>query len=391
MKIFKLPDLGEGLPDAEIVEWHVNEGDQIKTDQAMVSMETAKAVVEVPAPRDGVVAKLYGKAGDIIKTGAPLVEFTDGEASAQSTPTEALQEDAATVVGAVEVGNTLLEESATGVQVSQQAIGGINAIPAVRKMAQGLGIDLSRVQGSGSNGRITAADVQSAFKHKDAQVQVAMPSTPSNASQEPVRGVRRAMAQAMALSHREIAAVTINDDADIHAWNEGNNITLRIIRALVTACSAQPELNAWFDNQKMTRTLHGDVNIGIAMDSSEGLFVPVLQQAHSKNAVQIREAINHFKQQVAERTLEPRALQGATIMLSNFGTFAGRYANPMINPPCVAIIGTGRLRKEVVMSDSGCENHRIIPLSITIDHRAVTGGEAARFLAAMINDLAKPE
>lgn len=373
MKTFKLPDLGEGLPDAEIHQWHVKEGDTIKADEPMVSMETAKAVVEVPAPRSGRILKLYGKAGDIIKTGEPLVEFEDGEDQPQK------RQDAGTVAGRVEVGNIVIEESPTGVK-PVTASTTIKAMPAVRALAKRLNVDLTLIKGTGANGQITAEDVERANTA----------SAPTE-GYEALRGVRRVMATTMMQSHVEVVPVTLVDDADLNTWPKGTDITLRVIRAIIAGCAVEPSLNAWFDGKTMSRRLLQEINIGIAMDSTEGLFVPVIKNAAKGEAKELRNTIETFKSQVKDRSIPADDLRGATIMLSNFGTFAGRYANPIIVPPVVAILGTGRIREEVVAAQGKPEIHRILPLSLTIDHRAVTGGEATRFLNAVIQDLQAAE
>lgn len=370
MKIFTLPDLGEGLPDAEIRQWHVQVGDSVTADQPMVSMETAKAVVEVPAPRTGRILKLYGKPGDIITTGSPLVEFENGELKDE-------RPDAGTVAGSIEVGNTILEESPTGIMPLRKKSGAeIKALPAIRALAKRLNIDLATVTATGTGGQITTEDVERA-QHA---------STTPQAGFEPLRGVRRTMAVAMAQSHAQVVPVTLVDDADLHTWS-ATDITSRIIRALIQGCKTEPALNAWYDGKAMSRRLLTEINIGIAMDSDEGLFVPVLKNAANTTATEWRKTIDHYKQEVKQRNIPQEDLQGATIMLSNFGTFAGKYANPIIVPPIVAILGTGRIRQEVVAYQGKPEIHRILPLSLTFDHRAVTGGEATRFLRAVIEDL----
>lgn len=383
MKIFHLPDLGEGLPDAEIREWYVKEGDVVKVDQPMVAMETAKAVVDVPAPRAGRIIKLYGKAGDVIITGAPLIEFEDGD----DTRTK---EKSATVVGNLESTDTVLKESATGITPTAGG-SNIKAIPAVRALAKRLNVDLAQVRATGSGGQITLEDVEKAAG-SSSPATVATSSTASKeipAGFEAVRGVRRAMATTMTQSHSEVVPITIVDDADLHAWPEKSDITLRVIRAIVAACKVEPALNAWFDGKAMARRLYSEVHLGIAMDSADGLFVPVLKNVDSTPAAQLRNTINTFKEQVKARTIPQDDLKGATIVLSNVGIFAGRYANPIIVPPTVSIMATGRIREEAVVQEGKIVAHKILPLSLSIDHRAITGGEAARFLAAVIEDLQK--
>lgn len=368
MKTFHLPDLGEGLPDAEVRKWYVQVGDEIIVDQPMVAMETAKAVVDIPAPCSGKIVKHYGEAGDLIRTGAPLVEFAaDDAALTQST-----------VVGHIEVGNTVLTEAATGIQPRSTTAPRIKAIPAVRALAKKWHVDLDQVTATGANGLVTVEDIERATHHGVATML---------AGYEPVRGVRRAMAVAMSQSHAEVVPVTIMDEANIHAWSADTDITIRIIRAIVAGCTAEPALNAWFDGKQMARLLHTEINLGIAMDSQEGLFVPVLKDIAHRKAEDLREQINIFKEQLETRTIPPTDLKGATIVLSNVGMFAGRYANPIVIPPTVAILVTGRIHEAVVAYQGKPAIHRVLPLSLSFDHRAVTGGEAARFLAAVIENL----
>lgn len=205
---------------------------------------------------------------------------------------------------------------------------------------------------------------------------------------EQLKGVRRNMARVMADAHAKVVPTTLNDDADVHAWTPGNDVTVRLIRSIVRACKAVPALNAWFDGEKLSRTLHPQVDIGIAVDTDDGLFVPALRNADILDARGIREGVNRLRAQVEDRSIAASELSGYTISLSNFGMFAGRYATPVVVPPCVAIVAAGRARHQVMPIMGGFESHKIIPLSVTFDHRAATGGEAARFLKAMIDDLA---
>jgi len=379
MKIFYLPDLGEGLPDAEVREWYVKEGDEVKIDQPMVAMETAKAVVDVPAPRSGKILKLHGKVGDVILTGAALVEFADGEDAG------AVKEKAATVVGNIESSDTVLVESATGINPTSGAAGVIKAIPAVRALAKKLNVDLATVTATGQGGQISMDDVERAAKSPATAQKTE--SSEVQAGFEALRGVRRAMANVMAQSHKEVVPITLVDDADIQAWPAKTDITLRVVRALVAACKAEPALNAWYDSKASARKLFNEVHLGIAIDSEEGLFVPTLKDAQSRSSEDLRATINRFKEQVKARTIPQDDLKGATIVLSNVGIFAGRYASPIIVPPTVAILATGRIRDEIVAVDGKPAVHRMLPLSLSIDHRAITGGEAARFLAVLIQDL----
>jgi 2-oxoisovalerate dehydrogenase E2 component (dihydrolipoyl transacylase) len=379
MNIFNLPDLGEGLPDAEIVEWHVKEGDTVKVDDLLVSMETAKAVVEVPSPYAGKIVRLHGQAGDIILTGAPLVSFEVLKPSS-TTQIEALSE-ASTVAGKIEVGNTVLQEAAMGITPIKIGSTQIKALPAVRALAKLLEIDLVTVEPTGPQGEITLADLKGKTAH------CTFSSSLEGGQVEAVRGTRRAMAQIMSASHAEVVPVSVFDDANIQAWSANTDITYRVIRAIAVACQAEPAVNVHFNKKTLERTLFTEVNIGIAMDSTEGLFVPVLKSAQTLTAPEVRSKINHFKQIVKDRTISASDLQGSTIQLSNFGTFAGRYATPIVVPPNVAIIGTGKIREQATTANGAIVMNKFMPLSLSVDHRAVTGGEATRFLKALIEDL----
>lgn len=481
-QIFLLPDLGEGLPDAEIVEWHVAVGQVVRLDDPLVSMETAKAVVDVPAPCSGTLLRVAGKAGDVITTGAWLAEFEldpnlpqraaghgtghthggghapppaapattkaavvtsvpvmppmpslsaadlsndlpDGVTPAfgggftNATPTlaapAASREDSGTVVGAMQVSSEVRREATV-------AVGGVKAVPAVRALAKKLGIDLTRVAPTGADGVVTLGDVKRAAERGDARVGATSVNPPIMAhasaptvgapppatapavrsetrtertadagfdTDAPIRGVRRNMVRSMAAAHAEVVPTTLMDDADLHAWSPGEDITVRLVRALVVASAAEPAMNAWLNAKEGTLRRHARVDVGIAIDHADGLFVANLRGADRLDAAGVRAGISRLRDGLKDRSLPAEDLSGYTIMLSNFGKFAGKYATPVVVPPCVCIVAAGRLYHGVVPVLGGIETHRLMPLSLTFDHRAATGGEAARFLKAMIDDL----
>ncbi|MEN1941543.1 dihydrolipoamide acetyltransferase family protein [Luteimonas sp. MJ246] len=480
-KTFYLPDLGEGLPDATIVEWFIKEGDIIRLDENLVSMETAKAVVDVPSPVSGKVLRLAGAAGDVVITGAMLAEFeidpslpqraegqdtghhhgggghgvgsqdpapddkvvasdeggaiSDAGEPAPKGETGGERSDSGTVVGAMQSSDAVRSEQAV-------AVGGVRAMPAVRAQARKLKVDISRVSGTGSDGTVTMADVKRAAADGSAPMgaggrapvaaaaaanatapiaamaaptgsgtgvgstagRAASDRTALSASGKPMRtqppgviasgqpeqlkGVRRNMARVMAAAHAQVVPTTLVDDADLHAWAGKQDITARLIRAICTAAKAVPALNAWFDGDSLTRTMHPQVDIGIAVDTDDGLFVPALRNADVLDAAGVRAGIQRLRAQVEDRSIPASELSGYTISLSNFGMFAGRYATPVVVPPCVAIVGAGKLSQDVVAVIGGIEVHRRMPISLTFDHRAATGGEAARFLKALLDDMA---
>lgn len=330
MKYFKLPDLGEGLHEAEIVEWHVQSGDQVDVDQLLVSVETAKAIVDLPSPQAGVIGKLFGKVGDLMHVGSPLVEFADAK-----------NEDSGTVVGNI---------------ISADNMAGDSDI-----------LDDEFVIGSPQR-----------TDHPHA-----------------VKGVARAMALNMSKASASIAKVTLYDDVDIHHWRPGTDITMRLVRAIAAGCAAQPKFNAWFDGSKLTLRPLPRIDLGIAVDTDQGLFVPVLRDIAGRSEQDLRSGLDNLRAAVKARSIPPQEMTGATITLSNFGTLAGRYASPIVVPPTVAILGAGKIRKQVMAvtdlkGDDHIEIRRVMPLSLSFDHRAATGGEAARFLAAVMQELAQP-
>jgi pyruvate dehydrogenase E2 component (dihydrolipoamide acetyltransferase) len=393
MTTFNLPDLGEGLPEAEIVSWHVAEGDSVKTDDLLVSVETAKAVVEVPSPYTGVIEKLYASAGDIVETGAPLVEFTDATAGAAAPePAADAGQAAATVVGNVPTGGEVLKETAIAGGSRRQKKGRIKATPSVRTQAKRLGIDLGEITPTGKNGQITVADLEAfAAKGKiQARSRSARPKAIAGRSDQ-LRGPRRAMAQSMSKFRDEVALCTLFDDADINDWINKRNITARILRSIVAGCVAEPGLNGFYDAETMIHATESRVDIAMAVDTEDGLIVPVVRNVEAMSLGDIRAAVDNIAQATRNRTVAPQDMVNYTFTLSNFGTMAGRYATPLMVPPTVGILGTGKLRHDVVAVMGGIEVHRRIPLSLSFDHRCITGGEAARFLAAVIQDLEMPE
>jgi 2-oxoisovalerate dehydrogenase E2 component (dihydrolipoyl transacylase) len=412
MTIFNLPDLGEGLAEAEIVRWHVKAGDTVKVDQPMVAVETAKAVVEVPSPYSGVITKLHGNPGDVVATGAPLVEFqlqgsgAPARAPERQAPAAAKKadprapDDSGTVVGSMPTSDDELVETAVAGSDIASARERVRAAPAVRALAKRLGVDLTSVRGTGRGGLITVDDVMTTSGptslHTAATVTALKAPTaprgvptsaPPSGEPEKLRGLRRAMHQSMSLARDNVMNCTLFDDADLHDWRKGEDFTIRLLRAIGTAAAAMPALNAWYDGENQSRRLMERVDVAMAVDTPDGLLVPVVRDVGKRSAAELRVDVDRLKRGARERTVAPEDLRDFTFMLSNFGMIAGRYATPVVVPPAVAILGAGKLSHDVVAVMGGIEAHLRMPLSLTFDHRCVNGGEAARFLAALIQDL----
>ncbi|HYM04053.1 MAG TPA: dihydrolipoamide acetyltransferase family protein, partial [Stellaceae bacterium] len=347
MSRFALPDLGEGLQEAEIVAWHVAEGDHVVVDQPLVSVETEKAVVEVPSPHAGRIAELLAKPGDRIKVGAPIVVFEEGAHA-----------DTGTVVG--ELAERPPERAGPA---EHHAV----ASPGVRAFARERGVDLAQVAGSGPGGAVMRADIERAAAQGGPVVG------------EPLKGVRRAMAVNMARANAEVVPATVWDQADVEAWwSPQADVSVRLIRAIAVACAAVPALNAHYDGKTMMRRLLPQIDLGIAVDTEDGLLVPVLRSIGNQDAASLRHALDGLKTSARERTVALADLRNPTITLSNFSALAGRHAALVILPPQVAIVGAGRIDPQAVPSREGVTFRHTLPISLTFDHRVVTGGEAAR-------------
>jgi 2-oxoisovalerate dehydrogenase E2 component (dihydrolipoyl transacylase) len=405
MKIFNLPDLGEGLAEAEIVRWHVNTGDYIKADDPMLAVETAKAIVEVPAPFSGVIKATHGKPGDTVATGALLVEFETDATGSDPVPRAT---DSGTVVGSMPTSDEDYVEApvfdtggnakanATGSSGNASAPDRVRAVPAARALAQRLSIDIAQIRGTGRGELVTVDDVLQMAGAGRPRADAAA-AHPPGGDAEKLRGPRRAMAQSMANARDNVVGCTLFDDADLNDWHAEQDITSRILRAIAEGCAAEPGLNAWFDGEALTRRIFSHIDVAIAVDTPEGLIVPVVRNIGGRPVAELRRDVDKLKRNTHERTVSPEDLRDFTFMLSNFGMIAGRYATPVVVPPAVAIshdvVATQAGRSATTSSQpypsGSIEAHLRMPLSLTFDHRCVTGGEAARFLAAVIRDLQK--
>lgn len=361
MSVLNLPDLGEGLQDAEIVAWHVGEGDHVISDQPLVSVETDKAVVEIPAPVSGTITRLIAEVGEIVPVGSALAEISTERG-----------EDTGAIVGDLGPAPDTRTAAALPEKQPVKSTGAtVQAAPAVRSLARERMVNLAGIVGSGPGGVILSSDVLTAA---------------GAWTGDELRGVRRAMAQAMTESHASVVAATVMDRAMIDRWPEDENPTLRLIHAIATACRAEPALNAWFDGNR--RQLHDHVDLALAMDTPEGLFTPVLRNVGASKDLAAQ--LTGLKAAVRDRSIARADMKAATFTLSNFGMIGGEYAALVVTPPQVAILGAGRISVQMALVDNQPVPTRTLPLSLSFDHRVVTGGEAARFLNALKAGLERP-
>ncbi|MEZ5850507.1 MAG: dihydrolipoamide acetyltransferase family protein [Hyphomicrobiaceae bacterium] len=374
MKTFSLPDLGEGLTEAEIVAWHVSVGDHVVADQPILSVETAKAVVEVPSPWSGRIAALHHQPGDEVPVGEALVDIETDEPA----------HDTGTVVGTLPQAPPQPKAAANTPVPAAPPATPVKAPPAIRRLAQDLGVDLAQVHGTGPAGSITREDVEAA-----AATATTAPA-PATDGYEPLRGVRRAMADLMARQAHAVVPASVSDEAVIDAWGPGTDPTIRLIRAAAAGCRAAPALNAWYDPVRKARRLHTRVDLGLAVNTDDGLFNPALRDIAGRDDADLRRGLDALLRDVRDRTVPLEELKGQTISLSNFGMLGGLTAALTIMPPQVAILGAGRIHEAPRAVAGAVRIVRLLPLSVTFDHRAVTGAEAIAFLNAVIADLARP-
>jgi 2-oxoisovalerate dehydrogenase E2 component (dihydrolipoyl transacylase) len=351
MYIFKLPDLGEGLYSSEIVSWFVKVGDTVTIGTPIVAVETAKALVDIPAPVDGVISELYKLAGDTVNIGEALLAFKITES--------------VTVVGNIEQVSKVLAQDFLEDEPHNLSV--ITATPKARQLARHLSVNLDVVSGTGVNGIINSDDVRNyARAHMDIGF-------------ESLRGMRLSMYNNI-MDARGPYHASIFDEIIVP---ESCDFTVHIMQALVRACQQEPALNAWFLSQTLMLKCFTEINLGLALDTPDGLIVPVIRDLASYSAAELREIINAYKIKALQRSFKPEDFKGASIVLSNIGRFAGKFATPIVIPPTVAILAVGRKYQSVVVADGVIVARALLPLSLTFDHRVVTGAEAARFLQGL--------
>lgn len=419
---FILPDLGEGVAEAELIRWKIKRGDQVQEHQTLAEMETDKALVEVPSPWSGVIKQLHGKEGDVIPVGSVLVtyEAAGGSTGAASAPQEtgrpqSESADAGTVVGSVDTGLTVSDRLTRGRTDEQATAVPAKALatPAVRRIAREQGADIDQVPGTGRGGRVTAADVY-AFVGRSGADPVpsqpeAAPPLPAVRPDEtgvvqriPFRGIRRKIAQSLQRSVKTAVHFTVTDEADVTNLDQrradhdaGPDSKLSFLPIVITAvCKAlkhHPSVNANVDDEKQQILIKGVINLGCAVDTEHGLMVPVIRDADKLSIARLADAIADVAQRCRNRTIGREELIGGTFTITNVGSFGGMYATPIINYPEVAILAVGRVKERVLVKDGMFYAGKIMPLSLACDHRVVDGAEGARFLNTVVKLLEQPD
>jgi 2-oxoisovalerate dehydrogenase E2 component (dihydrolipoyl transacylase) len=426
---FKLPDLGEGLTDGEVVRWLVAEGDAIELNQPIVEVETAKAVVEIPAPYGGTVVKLHAAEGESLDVGAPLISVdTAGGASAPAAaqaavavaaepdpePTQELQ---ATLVGPGErqqvrrrrIGGHARSANGPATTTPGPAGQRPRATPPVRRYAKDRGVDLAALVGTGRDGRITREDVDGALDgSQDGARNGAQPAArrPRDRGEEriPVRGTRRQIAAAMTASAFSIPHVTefLTVDATrlmelrerLRALPAADGLKLTplavVARALCAAVRSYPLMNSTWDEAAGDIVVKGQVNLGIATDTPSGLLVPNIKDADTLGILDLSRELTRLTALARERKAAPADLTGGTITITNVGGFGVETGTPIINKPECAILATGLIAPRPWVVDGQLAVRQLMTTSVSFDHRIVDGAYAAQFLAHLRDLLEDP-
>ncbi len=401
---FRLPDVGEGIHEAELVSYEVNVGDEVKADEIIVKVETDKAVVTLPSPVDGKILELPHDTGDVINVGDPVVILETDAAVAEEA--EEKVEEETTVSKKQEPEKAEPEKAEVEQPVPAKRV---LATPHTRHLARELGVDINTIKGSGHNGRITDDDVRKAAKEKPA----AAPKIPRAAAvdheastvgfdfdkygptkREPLKGIRKRIAEVMVRSFSTIPHVSHTDEADVtdlfevvkrqkpKAEERGIRLTVTafVVKAVVSALKQYPVVNSSLDEESGDIVYKDYFNIGIAVDTEQGLIVPVVKKADQKSIMQIAEDIQGLAEKARNREIELEDLRGGTFSITNIGSIGGEHATPIVNHPELAILATMSARQKPVVKDDQIMIRRMMPLIISFDHRLLDGALVARFM-----------
>ncbi|MEX2251588.1 MAG: dihydrolipoamide acetyltransferase family protein [Acidimicrobiia bacterium] len=441
-KEFRLPDIGEGLTEAEIVRWLVPEGERVEADQPVVEVETDKAVVEIPSPYAGIVLQHGGAEGETLAVGSVLVVI--GEPGESTAPTEPL----APVGSVAPIVGTLSEdaEDLGAPELESPEAGHVKALPMVRKMAREMGVDLTQIPGSGPDGRVTREDVEAAVSSPrseatvgemapkamegvlgsageagrgvlgevarpeaetegatqpapEAETEGATQPAPSEDLRRPMSRLRKTIAANMSRSWAEIPHVTTFDDVDAtrlleirSALGARHDIKIPlealVVMAVIPALETFPEFNSTLDGDDLI--LHASHHIGIAVDTPDGLLVAVIRDAGSNGVLELAAEVRRLGEGARTRSLSPDELTGQTFTVSNIGALGGGHGTPIVPPGTTAILSVGRAQEKAIVIDGELAIAPVMPLSLSYDHRVIDGGLGRRFMAMLRENLEEP-
>ncbi len=420
--IFKFPDIGEGLEEGTIVEWHVEKGQRVKMGDSLVTMETDKVVTAIPSPRDGVIAAKFGKVGETIHVGSALVEIdiagVEGEAAVEeAAKTEAVNEEGAGVVGTLEVAgnNAVLSASKEGIETSSATLSRsqkVLATPVARALAKDSGLDINNVKGTGPAGRVTKDDIlrelsdssKSKISSKNSPVNDKAVLTEPLVEIEPLSQIRKTIAKNMIQSKHNAAHMTVFEEVEISELDKvrkrykevysqsGVKLTYLafIIKATALSLKKFRALNAEMDMERGNMIYKKYYNIGIAIDTAKGLVVPVIRNADKLTIKEIALEIQNFSDKAKDGKLTLDDMKDGTFTITSYGSIGGLFAVPVINYPQAGILGIGRIDKKPVVKGENVVPGLVLPLSLSVDHRIADGGETARFINTIMGYLSDP-
>lgn len=423
--IFKFPDIGEGLDEGTIVEWHVEKGQAVKMGDPLCTMETDKVVTAIPSPKNGVIAARFGKTGETVHVGNALVEIElegieGAQAVAEASAQQAVEEEGAGVVGTLEVaGNSIvLGASKEGVNHTVQGAEAVKtkvlATPVARAMAKEYGIDINMVKGTGPALRVTKEDILKYSQHSSIptynNTALVTPnrSEESSAQQlteiEPLSQIRKSIAKHMIQSKHNAAHMTVFEEVEIseldrirtkykeNLQKEGIKLTYLafIVKAVALSLKKFKALNAEMDFEGGKMIYKKFYNIGIATDTDKGLVVPVIRDADKLSVREIAKEISEISEKARTGKLTLDDMKGGTFTITSYGNIGGLFAVPVINYPEAGILGVGRISKQPVVKNDQLAVGLILPLSLSVDHRIADGGETSRFMNSVMSYLAEP-
>jgi pyruvate dehydrogenase E2 component (dihydrolipoamide acetyltransferase) len=417
---FKFADIGEGIHEGKILKWFYKVGDKVKEGETLVVVETDKVNAELPSPVDGVVASLGAKQGDTIHVGQVLVVINDGSGAApevkkEEPKKEAISEGKAApgVIGQIEVSEEVMASSLElssdkKEAASQKAL----ATPVARQMAKDLGLEINQIKGTGEFGRVLKEDIQRAYDAKQtpkvvSQPQVNIPKVSISAQGDveyvEITKLRKAIVKSMTLSKQVIPHTVLMDEIIVDKLVDlrnkvkeqaaAQNIKLTymafIMKAVVIALKKFPNFNASFDQENDRMIIKKYYNIGMAVDTKDGLIVPNIKDADKKSILELARELRDVADQTIARTVQLAQLQNATFSITNFGAADVAYGTPIIPHPEVGILGVGKISQKPVVVDGEIKVAYVLPLSLAVDHRVIDGAEAGRFLnviKSLLND-----
>jgi len=392
-----LPDIGEGISEGEIVRWLVKEGDVVKMFQPIVEVLTVKVKVEIPSPYTGKIVKILAKEKEVVKVGKPLA-LIEVEGEVETKPKEEIKKE--------EVKTTIQAQ----IPEVKEAPKEILATPAVRRLARELGVDLTKVKGTGPGGRITEEDVRRYAEKKEEVVEAKAIKVEEKVAKVeleeriPITGIRRMIAERLSKTARTAVIVTHMDECDVtelvkirealkqEAEKRGVKLTFLpfIIKAVIKALKEYPIFNASVDEEKNEIVIKKYYNIGIATATDEGLIVPVIKNADKKGLFELAKEIEDLSERARKGNLKVEEVLGSTFSITNIGPLGGTFATPILNGQDVAILGVGKIKKRPVVIEDKIEIRDILTLSLSFDHRIIDGAQAAMFTNEIMKYLEKP-